>query len=66
MRYVGNKRLPGEQLRAMGTMNICKMPFKDAKLKQKNRFSILSCFGVIEESSRGGGGGREEIESPSA
>ena len=61
MQYVGNKRLPGEQLRTMGTMSICKMTFKDAKLKQKKEsFHILSCFVIIEESSQeeeGGGGG---------
>ena len=42
MPHVGNKRLPGEHLRTMSTINICKMIFKDAKLKSKNFISIFS------------------------
>ena len=46
MHHVGNKMSPGEYLRTMSAINICKMTFKDAKLKQKSHFNILSCFGA--------------------
>ena len=62
MHHVGNKRSPGEYLRTMSAISICKMTFKDAKLKQKIHFNILSCFGVIKERFWGEGG----MESPLA
>ena len=44
MHHVGNKRSPGEYLRTMSAINICKMTFKDAKLKQKKSFQYLELF----------------------
>ena len=48
-----NKTSPGEYLGTMSAINICKMTFKDPKLKQKSHFNILSCFGVRRKSILG-------------
>ena len=44
MHHIGNKRYPGEYVRTMSAINICKMTFKDVKLKQKNSFQYLELF----------------------
>ena len=44
---------PGEYLKTMSAINICRMTFKDARLKQKSHFNILSCFGVRRKSILG-------------
>ena len=60
MHHVENKTFPGEYLRTMSAINICKMTFKDAKLKQKSHFNILSCFGVRRKSILGSFGSGKE------
>ena len=44
MHHIGNERSPGEYVRTMSAINICKMTFKDPKLKQKNLFHYLDLF----------------------
>ena len=44
MHHVGNKRSPGEYPRTLSAISVCKMTFKDAKLKQKRSFQYLELF----------------------
>ena len=44
MHYIGNKRYLWEYVRTMSAINIDKMTFKDAKLKQKNSLQYLELF----------------------